>query len=116
MGQVIIKEVTPVDSLFSGLGLEENFPDFVQQCLDEDLSTSRLSSRVYSPNGITSIKLGRKRLVKSSALTWRSIWTTGNFSISSRKIFPGGKLTQFCCLRLRAVAGGVNVRSARSVV
>lgn len=37
MGQVIIKEVTPVDYVFSGPALK-SFPEFVQQCLDQDLS------------------------------------------------------------------------------
>lgn len=33
MGQVIVKEVTPVDYVFSGPGLK-SFPDFVQHCLN----------------------------------------------------------------------------------
>lgn len=37
MGQVIAKEVAPIDYVFSGPALK-SFPEFVQHCLDEDLT------------------------------------------------------------------------------
>lgn len=47
MGQVIIKEVTPVDYVFSGPALK-SFPEFVQQCLDQDLSKAGSIKGVFT--------------------------------------------------------------------
>ena len=38
MGQVIVKEVAPIDYVFSGPALK-SFPEFVQHCLDDDLAS-----------------------------------------------------------------------------
>jgi ribosomal peptide maturation radical SAM protein 1 len=47
MGQVIVKEVTPVDYVFSGPALK-SFPEFVQQCLDHDLSEAGSIKGVFT--------------------------------------------------------------------
>jgi len=47
MGQVIIKEVAPVDYVFSGPALK-SFPEFVQQCLDQDLSKASSIKGVFT--------------------------------------------------------------------
>lgn len=47
MGQVIAKEVEPVDYVFSGPALK-SFPEFVQHCLDGDLSKVGLIKGVFT--------------------------------------------------------------------
>lgn len=47
MGQVIVKEVSPVDYVFSGPALK-SFPDFVQQCMDQDLSKAGSIKGVFT--------------------------------------------------------------------
>jgi len=47
MGQVIAKEVSPIDYVFSGPALK-SFPDFVQRCLEEDLSKAGSIKGVFT--------------------------------------------------------------------
>lgn len=47
MGQVIIKEVSPVDYVFSGPALK-SFPEFVQLCIDQDLSKAGSIKGVFT--------------------------------------------------------------------
>jgi ribosomal peptide maturation radical SAM protein 1 len=47
MGQVIIKEVTPVDYVFSGPALK-SFPDFVQHCLNGELGRASAIKGVFT--------------------------------------------------------------------
>ncbi len=47
MGQVIVKEVAPIDYVFSGPALK-SFPDFVQHCIDGDLSKADSIKGVFT--------------------------------------------------------------------
>ncbi|HET7287218.1 MAG TPA: RiPP maturation radical SAM C-methyltransferase, partial [Pyrinomonadaceae bacterium] len=47
MGQVIVKEVTPVDYVFSGPGLK-SFPDFVQHCLNGEVGRAGSIKGVFT--------------------------------------------------------------------
>lgn len=47
MGQVIIKEVTPVDYVFSGPALK-SFPDFVQHCLNGEVGRASAIKGVFT--------------------------------------------------------------------
>ncbi len=47
MGQIIVKHVEPIDFVFSGPALK-NFPEFVQLCLDDQLSKAGLIKGVFT--------------------------------------------------------------------